>query len=80
MTLRRKFNGAKLYTEAWDTCAKLCFQQKKEGNIAAAKPTRNPLAKLLRAKFSTRMVGERSILGEVRAEALVDDMEVRMPE
>ena len=56
------------------------FNEKGKGNIAAAKTSRNPLAKLLRAKFSTRMVGERSILGEVRAEALVDDMEVRMPE
>ena len=39
-----------------------------------------PSAKSLKAKFSTRMVGERSIRGEVRAEALVDCMEVRMPE
>ena len=39
-----------------------------------------PSAKLLKTKFSTRMVGERSIRGEVRAEALVDCMEVRMPE
>ena len=39
-----------------------------------------PPAKPLKAKFSTRMVGERSIRGEVRAEALVDCMEVRMPE
>ena len=39
-----------------------------------------PSAKPLKIEFSTRMVGERSIRGEVRAKALVDCMEVRMPE
>ena len=48
MILRRKFNGAKLYTEAWDV-----------------------------RKY---MVGERCMREEVRAEALVDCIEVRMPE
>ena len=58
------------------------FSKKLEGiNLAAAISRREILsAKLLKTKFSTRMVGERSIRGEVRAEALVDCMEVRMPE
>ena len=39
-----------------------------------------PPVKALKAKFSTRMVGERRMRGEVRAEALVDFIRVRMPE
>ena len=49
MTLRRKFNGAKIYTEAWDAVLNC-------------------------------VVGERCIRDEVRAEALVDFIQVRMPE
>ena len=48
MALRRKFNGAKLNTEAWD--------------------------------IQMYMVGERSVRGEVAAEAAVDFTEERMPE
>ena len=80
MTLRRKFNGAKSYTEAWDTCTKLCFQRKLRTICDDEVGAKFPLAKSLKAKFSTRMVGERSIWGEVRAKALVDCMEVRMPD
>ena len=50
MVLRRKFNGAKVYTEAWDGVQKYI------------------------------VVGERSVRGEVKAEALVDCTEERMPE
>ena len=50
MTLRRKFNGAKIYTEAWD---------------------------LYR---NVQVVEERRIKGEVIAEAMVDEIRVRMPE
>ena len=52
----------------------------KELNLAARKRREIPLKAKVCAVFSTRMVGERSIRGEVRAEALVDCMEVRMPE
>ena len=79
MTLRRKFNGAKLCTEAWD----FTYRTRRievEKDLATTESALNPSAKSLKAKFSTRMVGERSIRGEVRAKALVDCMEVRMPE
>ena len=79
MTLRRKFNGAKLYTEAWDF---MC-QTRHTGtgkDLATTKPALNSLQLNRVACLVHEMVGERSIRGEVRAEALVDCMEVRMPE
>ena len=57
-----------------------CVFKGRRERFATTESALNLSAKPLKAKFSTRMVGERSILGEVRAEALVDDMEVRMPE
>ena len=53
-------------------------ERKKSGDDEVG--AKSPQLNRLKAKFSTRMVGERSIRGEVRAEALVDCMEVRMPE
>ena len=51
------------------------------GRFATTKSAPNsPQLKDLKIEFSTRMVGERSIRGEVRAKALVDCIEVRMPE
>ena len=58
------------------------FATDEELNLAAAKAD----AKRLQGKTACgycsvhALVGERSIRGEVRAEALVDCMEVRMPE
>ena len=57
------------------------YRRKEEENLAAAKAdAKSPQLNRVYAAFSTCMVGERSIRGEVRAEALVDCMEVRMPE
>ena len=56
-------------------------RSREELNLAAARAdAKFPQQNRLKAKFSTRMVGERSIRGEVRAKALVDCIEVRMPE
>ena len=58
------------------------MQQNAEENLPAAKADgKCPKEKAgLRYCSVHAVVGERSIRGEVRAEALVDCMEVRMPE
>ena len=49
MTLRRKFNGAKSYTEAWDTGCSSCFQalegEWKLDDRAEARELNSPQAK-----------------------------------
>ena len=79
MTLRRKFNGAKLCTEAWD----FTYRTRRievEKDLATTESALNSPQLNCVACSVRKMVGERSIRGEVRAEALVDCMEVRMPE
>ena len=56
-------------------------REEREENIATAKSRREiPFAEHVRDCSVYGVVGERCIWGEVRAEALVDCMEVRMPE
>ena len=83
MTLRRKFNGAKLCTEAWDFCVEQSIYAKRQEEESGDAERRREIPKKPKSVyvvFNTEMVGERSLRGEVRAEALVDCREVRMPE
>ena len=82
MILRRKFNGAKLYTEAWDVQLFFMFFRKGTGDFM----TRSVIKLDPRINWEGRceeqlyMVGERCMRDEVAAEAAVECIEVRMPE
>ena len=79
MTLRGKYNGAKHETEAWDVDAHLmplCRRRRRQNNL----PIRWTEGEAEWYEMCGHVVGERRIRGEVRAEARVDCIRVRMPE
>ena len=80
MILRRKFNGAKLYTEAWDVQLFFMFFRRQGEFHDAERHQIEPRDKPGRCEERLYMVGERCMRDEVAAEAAVECIEVRMPE
>ncbi len=82
MVLRGKFNGAKHVTEAWDFLYRFKYKMRRRKFSVAARSvgTQNSSAKHVVLESVQEVVGERRILGEATAEAVVDGIRVRMPE